>query len=108
MIRLSLTTRDGRERTLETKPGLSLMEAIRDAGVVEGDFGLCGGCCACCSCHVYIEEADRRAILPPVTENEADLLEFSDARKPQQSRLACQIPLEQAMDGMRVVVAPED
>lgn len=106
MIGLSLTTRDGRERTLETKPGLSLMEAIRDAGV-EGDFGLCGGCCACCSCHVYIE-ADRYADLPPVTENEADLLEFSDARRPQQSRLACQIPLEEAMDGMRVVVAPED
>lgn len=105
MIKISLTTRDGREHTLETNSGLSLMEAIRDAGV-EGDFGLCGGCCACCSCHVYIE-AGQHAVLPPPADNETDLLEFSDARKPQ-SRLACQIPLEGAMDGMRVVVAPED
>ena len=45
MPNLIVTTRDGTEREIAAAAGLSLMEAIRDAGVDEM-LALCGGCCS--------------------------------------------------------------
>jgi 2Fe-2S ferredoxin len=40
-------------------------------------------------------------------EDENDLLDSSDHRNGQ-SRLSCQIPFTEALDGLRVTIAPED
>jgi len=45
MPNLMVTTRDGDERQIAAETGLSLMEAIRDAGMDEM-LALCGGCCS--------------------------------------------------------------
>ena len=45
--------------------------------------------------------------LKPMSADEDDLLDMSDHRVPN-SRLACQIVFEEAMDGLRVTIAPED
>jgi ferredoxin, 2Fe-2S len=81
------------------------MEAIRDGGIDEL-LALCGGCCSFATCHVYVEEVflDR---LPALNEFENELLESSSYRKPN-SRLSCQIPLMAELDGLRVIIAPED
>lgn len=105
MPTLTVVTRAGLESTVEAADGLTVMEAIRDNGFDEL-LALCGGCCSCATCHVHVDSAfaDR---LPPMGEDEDDLLESSDHRAAT-SRLSCQIPLTMALDGLRVTIAPED
>jgi len=105
MPNLIVTTRDGEEREIAADAGLSLMEAIRDAGVDEM-LALCGGCCSCATCHVKVDPAFV-GLLPPISEDESDLLDSSEHRD-EYSRLSCQIPLTTELDGLRVAIAPED
>jgi len=105
MPNLIVTTRDGEERQVAAETGLSLMEAIRDAGMDEM-LALCGGCCSCATCHVKVDPAFA-GMLPPISEDESDLLDSSDHRDAT-SRLSCQIPLTAEMEGLRVAIAPED
>lgn len=104
MARIIVITRQGEERTIEAASGHSLMEALRSGGIDEIQ-ALCGGCAACCTCHVYIEASPAEA-LPPMLEQENALLESSDVRDAR-SRLACQIEVSEALDGLRVRIAPE-
>jgi len=104
-MKLTVVNREGVEAVLGIAPGRSLMETLRDAGYDEL-MALCGGCCSCATCHVHVDEAWIGAVGEP-TEFEGDLLGFSDHRQPT-SRLSCQIPLHPGLDGLRVVIAPED
>jgi len=105
MPKLIVVTREGEEREIEGEAGLSVMEVIRDAGIDEL-LALCGGCCSCATCHVHVDPAfaDR---LPPLGEDENDLLDSSDDRD-EYSRLSCQLPFEDALDGLKVRIAAED
>ena len=105
MAKLFVTTREGEEHVMEASFGLSVMEMIRDAGVDEL-LALCGGCCSCATCHVYVDK-DFVERLPPMTDDENDLLDSSDHRSGS-SRLSCQITFDPALDGLRVTIAPED
>jgi 2Fe-2S ferredoxin len=105
MPKLIVVTREGEETTFEGETGLSVMEIIRDNGVDEL-LALCGGCCSCATCHVHVDP-DFDGTLPPMSEDENDLLDSSDHRN-QHSRLSCQIPFSEALDGLRVTIAPED
>jgi len=82
-----------------------MMEAIREAGFTEL-LALCGGCCACATCHVYID-IDEANLLPPMSADEDTLLSGSSHRS-SPSRLSCQIPVTEALDGLRVTIAPAD
>ena len=104
MPRINVTTRTGEERIVEAATGRSLMEELRNGGIDEIQ-ALCGGCGACCTCHVYVE-AERLADLPPMSEQEDALLDSSDMRN-ERSRLSCQIPVTEALDGLQLTVAPE-
>jgi 2Fe-2S ferredoxin len=105
MPQLIVTTRNGDAHTLEAPQGVSIMEAIRDGGIDEL-LALCGGGCACATCHVYVdpEFAD---VLPPISEDEIELLEGSSHRD-ERSRLGCQIRLSDEHSGLRLTVAPEE
>jgi 2Fe-2S ferredoxin len=105
MANLTIVTRGGDERTLEGQVGWSVMENIRDAGFDEL-LALCGGCCSCATCHVHVD-ADWLGALPPMGADEDDLLDSSDHRRAN-SRLSCQIEYSEALDGLRVRIAPED
>jgi 2Fe-2S ferredoxin len=102
---LTVVTREGTESVVEASTGLSVMEVIRDAGFDEL-LALCGGCCSCATCHVYVDPAFTDK-LPAMSEDENDLLDSSDHRTAE-SRLSCQIPVTDAIDGLRVTIAPED
>ncbi|MGE4431305.1 MAG: 2Fe-2S iron-sulfur cluster-binding protein [Sphingobium sp.] len=104
MAKIFVTGLDGVERVLDVD-GISAMEAIRDNGFDEL-LALCGGSCSCATCHVYVpdEWLDR---LPPQSDDENDLLGSSHYRQPN-SRLSCQIPITDAMEGLRLTIAPED
>ena len=105
MPKLTVVTRDGQERTVEAAAGLTVMEAIRDNGFGEL-LALCGGCCSCATCHVHVDPACAD-LMPPITEDEDDLLDSSDSRDAT-SRLSCQLPFTDALDGLKVRIASED
>jgi len=105
MPSLIIVTRDGSERTVEGRAGWSVMENIRDNGFDEL-LALCGGCCSCATCHVHVDPdwIDRVGARGA---DEDDLLDTSD-HKIETSRLSCQIEFSEALDGLRVTIAPED
>jgi ferredoxin, 2Fe-2S len=105
MPKLSVTDRSGETRTVEARTGRSVMENIRDAGFDEL-LALCGGCCSCATCHVWVA-GDWLRKLGPMSADEDDLLDSSDARRPN-SRLSCQIPFREELDGLIVTIAEED
>ena len=105
MPKLIVVTREGEEREIMGEAGLSVMEVIRDAGIDEL-LALCGGCCSCATCHVYVDPAFAGK-LPPMTEDESDLLDSSDHRN-ETSRLSCQIVVNDSLMGMHLTIAPED
>jgi len=102
---ITIVTRSGEERQLAAGLGLSLMEVIRDAGIDEL-LALCGGCCSCATCHVTVDP-EFAGVLPPISDDESDLLDSSDHRDAR-SRLSCQVLITEAMDGLRAQIAPED
>lgn len=62
--------------------------------------GTCGGQMACSTCHVILAEADFGRV-PPASDEEEDMLDFASGAV-RTSRLACQIVLSDAMDGITV------
>lgn len=92
----------GSERIINASAGLTLMEAAR-MNDVPGINADCGGVCACATCHVYLEDRFLAAA-GPRTECEEPMLEFVENPQPN-SRLACQITLTDALDGL-VVTTP--
>ncbi len=105
MATITVITREGESREVSASSGLSLMEVIRDNGFDEL-LALCGGCCSCATCHVMVDPAFSDSI-PAMSEDENDLLDSSDHRNAH-SRLSCQIPISEALDGLTVTIAPED
>ncbi|WP_374281917.1 2Fe-2S iron-sulfur cluster-binding protein [Novosphingobium sp.] len=105
MPKLVIVNRAGEEKAVDVASGLSVMEAIRDAGFDEM-LALCGGCCSCATCHVVVDGtwADK---LEPMSEDENDLLDSSDHREAN-SRLSCQLHINDALDGLKVRIAAED
>jgi ferredoxin, 2Fe-2S len=105
MPTITVIDRSGTARDVQADNGLSLMEVIRDNGFDEL-LALCGGCCSCATCHVYVDSS-AGVTLPAMSEDENDLLDSTDSRN-EQSRLSCQIPVSDAIDGLTVTIAPED
>jgi len=105
MPQLTVVSRSGEEKTIAIGNGLTVMEAIRDNGFDEL-LALCGGCCSCATCHVHVDPAFANA-LPPMSEDEDDLLDSSSSRDAT-SRLSCQLPFTDALDGLKVRIAEED
>lgn len=88
------------ETVLDVKPGKTLMRAAVAAGV-EAIAADCGGVLTCATCHVYVREpfASR---LPPPSDDELGMLEFTAAPRRPNSRLSCQIEITEALDGLAV------
>lgn len=105
MSKIIVTTRLGELQVVDASSGASVMEAIRDSGNDEL-LAMCGGCCSCATCHVYVDEA-QADLLPPMSDDENDLLD-SSAHRTSRSRLSCQLAYTDALDGLRVEIAPED
>jgi 2Fe-2S ferredoxin len=101
-MRLFVTDHAGVEHELEALDGWRVMEVIRDWDV--GIKAECGGACACATCHVYVDPAWTDRLVPP-TDEEIDRLD--DAMLVDDtSRLSCQILMSDALDGLKVRLAP--
>ncbi|MES2292730.1 MAG: 2Fe-2S iron-sulfur cluster-binding protein [Pseudomonadota bacterium] len=103
MIEITFLQSDGSRQTVYATAGFTLMEtAVRNG--VRGIDADCGGACACATCHVHISEAWRARLKPPQP-LELSMLEFAAEGGPD-SRLACQIAISEALNGL-VVRTPE-
>jgi 2Fe-2S ferredoxin len=103
MPRITFVHADDTTVTIEAAVGVTAMQAARDNNV-RGIKAECGGECSCSTCHCYVD-ASWAGRLPPKTDDEASLVEFAWEPK-DTSRLACQIRLTAALDGL-VLYIPE-
>lgn len=94
---------DGRESAIDAANGTSLMLAATANGVA-GIVGDCGGVMSCATCHVVVDDAFA-ALLPPAGETENQMLDYTAMPREPNSRLACQIAMRDALDGIRVRIA---
>jgi 2Fe-2S ferredoxin len=103
MVKITFIEGDGTAVAGEARTGMSVME-VAVQNKVSGIDADCGGACACATCHVYVmpewikATGARNAV-------EDSMLEFAiDVRE--NSRLACQMRVTDALDGL-VVNVPE-
>jgi ferredoxin len=90
--------RDGTVSTAAANPGDRLLDVAQaDNQPLEGT---CEGQLACATCHVIVDAADFLK-LPPASEDEEDMLDLAH-NATRTSRLACQIHLTDALDGLTV------
>ena len=98
MAKVTYIEADGTEHTVNVAYGLSAMEGALQNGVpgIDGD---CGGQAACATCHVFVDPAwiDRTGRAD--ADVELPMIELSEGVQ-DNSRLACQIKLTAALDGL--------
>jgi 2Fe-2S ferredoxin len=103
-ITITLIDREGSEHLLlaPTDMAMNLMEVCKAHELpVEGT---CGGMALCASCQCYVESDQP---LPEMSEDEEAMLAEAFYVK-DNSRLICQIPITPELEGLRVVLAPEE
>lgn len=103
MVEILFIAHDGSEQKVEAKPGSTVMLAAVTNGVPGIDAD-CGGSCSCATCHVYVQE-DWLEKVGEMNPTEEAMLSLSADRK-DNSRLSCQIPVTEELDGL-VVTTPE-
>lgn len=101
-INVVIVDRDGNrlEEEAPTDMNMNMMEFCKALELpVEGT---CGGMALCASCHMYVESSHE---LPEMSEDEEDMLDQAFFVE-DNSRLGCQIHLNDALDGLIVRLAP--
>lgn len=97
---------DESEVTVEALAGDSLMQTAVDNGIEEITAD-CGGCCSCATCHCFITPAWQGKV-SPADDMEQALLETAIEDVQPNSRLSCQITLDESLDGLVVKVPQSD
>ncbi|MEP7268202.1 MAG: 2Fe-2S iron-sulfur cluster-binding protein [Saprospiraceae bacterium] len=101
-ISIFITDRSGIKQEIRVPPdmGLNLMELAKANELpVEGT---CGGMALCASCHLYINS---NHALPEPSYDEIIMLDQAFFVE-QNSRLGCQIKINEKLDGLEVTLAP--
>jgi 2Fe-2S ferredoxin len=105
MPKVTYITTDGERHEVTLENGYSVMEGAINNNI-DGIVAECGGACACATCHSYIDDAwlDR---LPAMDDMEDSMLDAAYDRR-QNSRLTCQIEMNDVLDGLIVHVADNE
>lgn len=104
MAKVTFIQTDGKHVIVDDAVGTLMEIALQND--IDGITGNCGGVCSCSTCHVYVAPEWQDKVGSP-TEAEKDTLDFNEHKKAN-SRLGCQIELTEALDGLKVEVAPEE
>ncbi|MFM8597130.1 MAG: 2Fe-2S iron-sulfur cluster-binding protein [Flavobacteriales bacterium] len=102
-IKVTIIDRDGQAHDLEgpTDMNMNIMELCKAYELpVKGE---CGGMAMCATCQCYLESDTE---LPEQSDAELDMLDQAFFVK-SNSRLGCQIHLDESIDGIVLRLAPE-
>ncbi len=102
-ITINIIDRDGKKHSLiaPTDMNMNIMELCKSYELpVEG---VCGGMAMCASCHVYVDS--EILIEEKNADEEAMLSEAFHVKN--NSRLGCQIQINEKLDGFQFELAPE-
>ncbi len=87
-----------------TDMAMNIMEIVRSYELAEeGTIGVCGGMAMCASCQCYVNSNHE---LPEMSPDE-DLMLAEAFHVKDNSRLGCQIHINEALDGLEIELAPE-
>jgi len=103
MPKITFIEHNGAEHQVDAENGLSVMRAAID-NLVPGIDADCGGECSCATCHVYVDPSWMDKVGQPA-DREESMLDLNPERE-STSRLSCQIPVTDELDGL-VVRVPE-
>lgn len=103
MVTITVIDREGVRHTLEapTDMNLNMMELCKAYELPVK--GTCGGMALCSTCHLYIHSDHE---LPEMSEDEEDMLDQAFFVE-DNSRLGCQLPITEELDGLEAELAPE-
>lgn len=99
MVKITYIAHDGTEKMVDVPVGVTIMEGAIQNGI-DGIEAVCGGNCYCGTCRIYVAKGWLEKLAPPA-EEELGMIEASGEEDPS-ARLACQIPVTEALDGIRV------
>ncbi len=105
-ITIKITDRNGVQHEVQapTDMNMNLMEVIRAFELAEeGTIGICGGMAMCASCQCYVLN---EVPLPEKSPDEEAML-WEAYHVQENSRLGCQIHINQEIEGLEVQIAPE-
>ena len=110
-IKVHFKTTDGETETVECPEFNTVMEASRyfsKHGYIEDIDADCGGSCSCATCHVWIDEKWADKVGKPKGDSaEQELLDYDPLMK-ENSRLSCQITLDEKLDGLIVHIPKQE
>ncbi len=102
MPKITVTDHQNKSRDVIVKDGVTLKDGLKAAGVND-ILAECGGACACATCHVFVDEGWFDLVGPPGG-MEDDMLDFTEIDRRETSRLSCQIPISNELDGLQVTL----
>jgi 2Fe-2S ferredoxin len=106
-VKITIVDREGVSHLVDapTDMAMNLMEVIRSYELApEGTIGICGGMAMCASCQCYIQSVTP---LPEKGDEEEAML--SEAFYVENnSRLSCQLPITENMEGLIIGIAPSE
>jgi len=105
-VTLQIVDRSGvkHEVLAPTDMAMNLMEVIRSYELApEGTIGVCGGMAMCASCQCYINSDHKLTAM----EDDEDAMLAEAFHVKDNSRLSCQIPITDQLQGLEIELAPE-
>ena len=101
-VKLHIIDREGKKHTVDAEIGATLKDVVlKEISMLH--FGDCGGCCACATCHIHVVGVKWQDKLK-IKQNslEQELIEYEPGYVEGESRLACQISLNDELNNVTV------
>ena len=105
MPKVIYITNNGNKHEVNVENGYTVMEGAINNDI-NGIVAECGGACACATCHSYIDDSYKEK-LPEMDDMEDSMLDAAFERK-DNSRLTCQIEMNESLDGLIVYVGKNE
>lgn len=102
-LKLNVIDREGNQTTIDIVEGTTIRDAIEDE-LSPDNYGVCGGCCACGTCHVYVKPSDFDK-LTAKEDDEVMTLESLALDPNHYSRLGCQVEFKKEYENITVTIA---
>lgn len=101
MTTIIFQQKDGKTKSVEAENGFSLMVAAVENNIA-GIKAICNGCCNCGTCHVAIAPSFTELTSPLYSGEQQALSKLRNTQT--NSRLACQVIVDEKLEGMHVIV----